>query len=108
MKIVLAIVALGLLAADPTHGERRESAFRGKRIAETECGGCHGIGQFDGSSIAQAPPFRVIAGRISRGDLIEMLQGPVFLKHEIMPDFEPTREQAADLTEYMLSIAGQP
>lgn len=108
MKILLAIVALFLLAADLPHGERRESAFRGKRIAESECGTCHGIGRFDGSSIARAPPFRVIAGRISRGDLIEMLRGPVFLTHEIMPDFEPTTGQAADLAEYMLSIAERP
>ncbi len=108
MKFALVIASLFLLAADPTHGERRESAFRGKRIAETHCAQCHGIGQFDESSLPQAPPFRAIGAKISRDVLNGMLRGPVFLDHDVMPDFEPTTEQAADLAEYMLSIAEKP
>lgn len=108
MKILLAVVSLFLLAADPTHGEKRESAFRGKRIAETSCAECHAIAQFDASALSNAPPFREIAVRTTTGELTEMLQGPVFLRHEAMPDFEPSVDQAADLAQYMSSIAERP
>jgi hypothetical protein len=49
--------------------------------------------------------LRDIAGSNSATALREKLRGAVFLEHAVMPDFEPSPEQADDLWNYMLSIA---
>jgi cytochrome c len=82
-----------------------ESVFRGRRIAEVNCAVCHAIAQYDESEMRDAPPLREISDRMSPDMLRKMLQGPVFKKHAIMPDFEPDPMQASDLANYMLDIA---
>ncbi len=101
------LIAIGLcLLAIPALAEGdRESAFRGKRLAEANCATCHAIAQFDESTLASAPPLRVVGARTSRARLREMLGGRVFLDHAVMPDFEPDSEQADDLANYIASIA---
>jgi hypothetical protein len=100
--MLLAPLAWGAAAAAEEPPER---AFRGKRLAEANCGVCHSIAQFDSSTVPGVPPFREIAARTSAPALLEMLRGPVFLDHPEVPDFEPTEEQARDLQLYFLSIS---
>ena len=85
--------------------DHRESAFRGKRIAEANCAICHALAQVDESTVPAAPPLRDLGASFSLVDLRQMLRGGVFLKHAIMPDFEPTPAQADDLATYIHSIA---
>ena len=77
----------------------------GKKLFAANCATCHAIAQFDESTLATAPPFRIIGARTSRARLREMLGGRVFLDHAVMPDFEPDSEQADDLANYIASIA---
>jgi mono/diheme cytochrome c family protein len=99
------LLALALPPSAHADDDERESAFRGKRLAEANCAGCHAIAQFDDSPLRLAPPFRNMAERFSPSALRALLGGPVFLEHAVMPDFEPSAEQAEDLATYILSIA---
>lgn len=103
-RLGLAIV-LALSATPARSDDHRESAFRGKRIAEANCAVCHAIGGHDASTLAGAPPFRDIGARIEPGQLREILRGAVFLEHAAMPDFQPSDDQAVDLATYIHSIA---
>lgn len=99
MAMVLAMPPSASANDDP------ESAFRGRRIAEANCAGCHALAQFDESTLQTAPPLRDIGRTIPANDLRRLLQGPVFLQHAVMPDFEPDPRQAADLAAYITDIA---
>lgn len=96
----LAIVAM----AWPAGSADRESVFRGKRDAEVNCGPCHAVGKADESENEVAPPLRELWMRPIFATLQEELAGTLFARHAIMPDFEPTPEQASDLMDYLESI----
>lgn len=100
-SIALLLASMAGAAAD----DHRESAFRGKRLAEANCATCHAVAQVDASPLAQAPPLREIGGRIPFELLLELLRGQVFVEHAVMPDFEPDTRQAEDLATYLASIA---
>lgn len=85
-------------AADP------ESAFRGKRLAEVNCADCHAIAQVDESLDPAAPPFRAMARRRDLATLRAEMTGDLFLRHAVMPDFEPDARQADDIVTYIESI----
>lgn len=108
MRIPLAILAMAVSVTAACADDERESAFRGKRIAEANCATCHAIAQFDGSPLPSAPPLREIGARFAFAELRVLLRGPVFLDHAEMPDFEPSQVQADDLATYMIDIAPKP
>ncbi|QDZ01352.1 cytochrome c [Nitratireductor mangrovi] len=89
---------LPALAAD------RESAFRGRRLAEANCAPCHALAQFDGSENAEAPPFRHLGRRRPLATLRDEMLADLFLRHAVMPDFEPDRRQVDDIVTYIESI----
>ncbi len=101
-------LACGLLlflpAIGPASAFDAESAFRGRRIAEANCAECHAIAQVDESANPAAPPFRIMAQRRDLATLRADMLGDLFLRHAVMPDFEPDPGQAADIVTYMESI----
>lgn len=104
--VTMLVVALAAqTAAAASEDDRRESAFRGKRIAEANCATCHAIAQLDASPLPAAPPLREIGRTIPAERLRELLRGAVFADHAVMPDFEPDEEQADDIANYIRSIA---
>lgn len=105
MRIVLSILALVASQSCGLADDERESAFRGRRIAEANCGACHALARTDRSTLSAAPPLREVGANVPYGKLREMLRGPVFLKHVVMPDFDPDGQQADDLAAYIRSIA---
>ena len=104
ISIVMATTLLVQLAPD----DHREAAFRGKRIAEANCGSCHALAQIDESTLSDAPPFRDLAETYRLEELRAMLRDDVFLRHAVMPDFEPTEAQAGDLAIYIHSLSATP
>lgn len=82
----------------------RESAFRGRRIAEANCAECHAIARYDPSEDPAAPPFRTLSKRPSFSTLRRSMSGPIFLRHAVMPDFEPTPGQVNDLVDFIEDI----
>ncbi len=103
LRVSISILTV-LVAALPAGAADRESVFRGKRSAEINCGPCHAVGKADTSPNEAAPPLRELWERPVFATLREELGGPVFARHAVMPDFEPSREQAADLMNYVESI----
>jgi len=101
-KILL--TALAAAVAAPAIAADSESRFRGRRIAEANCAICHAIAQFDESENSHAPPFRSLALRRSLAPLRRELGGEMFLRHAVMPDFEPTPEQVEDIFDFIESI----
>jgi mono/diheme cytochrome c family protein len=103
--IATAAAVAVLIFAFAAQADDAESAFRGKRLAEANCAGCHALAQHDKSTLAIAPPLREIGSRFAPKELRDMLHGKVFLEHAAMPDFEPDDGQAADLANSILSIS---
>jgi cytochrome c len=97
--LLLSLVLVGPAAAvDP------ESAFRGKRLAEANCADCHAIAQVDESLEPAAPAFRAMGLRRNLATLRTEMTGDLFLRHAVMPDFEPDARQADDIVTYIESI----
>lgn len=90
--------------AQPAAASDPESAFRGKRLAEVNCADCHAIAQVDESLDPTAPPFRGLAERRDLATLRTEMTGDLFLRHAVMPDFEPDAGQANDIVTYIESI----
>jgi mono/diheme cytochrome c family protein len=95
---------LTLAIAEPAAASDPESAFRGKRLAEANCADCHAIAQVDESLEPAAPPFRALARRRELSTLRSEMTGALFLRHAVMPDFEPDARQADDIATYIESI----
>jgi mono/diheme cytochrome c family protein len=98
------LVPLTLLFVQPAAAIDPESAFRGKRLAEANCADCHAIAQVDESLDPSAPPFRSMGRRRDLAALRIEMTGDLFLRHAVMPDFEPDAKQADDIVTYMESI----
>lgn len=98
------LLMLTLALAQPAAAIDPESAFRGKRLAEANCADCHAIAQVDESLDPAAPPFRAMAKRRDLATLRTEMTGDLFLRHAVMPDFEPDAKQADDIVTYMESI----
>lgn len=107
MRLLLSMLVMAAALSAAMADDQRESAFRGKRMAEANCATCHAIAQVDMSTLRSAPPLREIGGMIAFTRLRNVLTGQVFLEHAIMPDFEPTEAQADDLATYIHSIASR-
>ncbi len=107
MRIAISILALAGSLSCSLADDERESAFRGRRIAEANCGICHSLGRTDQSARRGAPPLREVGARVPYEELREMVGGPVFLEHAVMPDFRPDHQQADDLATYIRSIVKQ-
>jgi cytochrome c len=104
MKMLAIGCGLLLLAVAPASAFDAESAFRGKRIAEANCADCHAIAQVDASADPAAPPFREMAERRDLASLRADMLGDLFLRHAVMPDFQPDARQADDIVTYIESI----
>ena len=98
------LLPLTFIVAQPAAAFDHESAFRGKRLAEANCADCHAIAQVDESLDPAAPPFRTMAKRRDLATLRTEMTGDLFLRHAVMPDFEPDAKQAGDIVTYMESI----
>lgn len=101
-KILLTVLAAAVSA--PAIAADSESRFRGRRIAEANCAICHAIAQVDESENADAPPFRSLARLRPLAPLRREMAGELFLRHAVMPDFEPTPEQVDDIVDFIESI----
>lgn len=98
------ILWLAILYSAPAGAFDAESAFRGKRLAEANCADCHAVAQVDTGPSEAAPPFRDLGKRRSLATLRDDLLHDLFLRHAVMPDFEPDARQVDDIVTYIESI----
>lgn len=80
------------LPADPAQGEQ---------IARRWCATCHVVAADQKRASADVPSFFDIGARKTNGDLTSFLTDP----HPKMPNLNLSREQIADLTAYIRSLA---
>lgn len=78
------------------------NAAAGLRFAETWCSGCHPVALRAARTGGIAPDFGTIADRpeTSRQTLKAFLES----NHQLMPNFQLTREETDDVIAYILSL----
>ncbi len=78
------------------------SAANGKTLAERWCATCHIVGPEQKQATTQAPPFSEVAKRphIDAPMVAFYLMAP----HPRMPDMNLTRNEAADLAAYIVTL----
>jgi len=97
----IAVAAVLFAAEAATRGD----PANGSRLAEQWCAACHVVSPQQQHATADAPPFSVIGQRpdFSAEGLAFFLMEP----HPKMPSMSLTRQEAADLAAYIVSVSGQ-
>ena len=94
---ILSLVSIPVMAADVSAGGR---------VAQTWCKNCHDVSP--GAKIMHdtgAPPFGVVAN--SKGKTSAALANFLYTSHNLMPDYSLTRQEAADVSAYIMSLKDQ-
>ncbi|HUO55007.1 MAG TPA: c-type cytochrome [Rhodoblastus sp.] len=97
---LFAIFALFAVFAAPAFAAPPDAAHGGE-IAKRWCAACHLVAANQKEASADVPSFFDIAARKTKGDLTAFLTDP----HPKMPDMSLTRQEIADLTAYIESLA---
>ena len=94
------VMAFALICASSSaHGADAES---GRRLAQSQCTGCHIVAPGARQEVAQAPPFEAIARKFGANSdlLIAAIRGP----HPKM-NFAPTPRDTDDLAAFIGTLA---
>ena len=94
---VLSLASIPAMAAD---------VGAGSRVAQTWCKNCHDVSP--GAKIMHdtgAPPFAVVAN--SKGKTSAALTNFLYTSHNRMPDYSLTRQEASDVSAYIMSLKDQ-
>ncbi len=87
--------------------QAEETAYgKGLRLAETNCTRCHAIGVSGASPFAPAPPFREVAKNYTQEELIDGFMEGLAVRHQAMPDWEMTMDQAEAIAAYIMALGG--
>jgi mono/diheme cytochrome c family protein len=99
IRCLLAVSAFAFLPAGPAASA--SDPDQGERIAQRWCATCHVVAENQKQASADAPSFFDIAKRKTNGDLMSFLIDP----HPKMPDMSLSRQEIADITAYIRSLA---
>ena len=99
-RLIAALLSLIVLAA-PASAWAADAA-NGKTLAERWCATCHVVGPEQKHATTQAPPFSEVAKRphIDAPMVAFYLMAP----HPKMPDMNLSRNEAADLAAYIVTL----
>lgn len=95
--VAFSLISIPAMAADVSAGSR---------IAQTWCKNCHDVSP--DAKIRHdtgAPPFVVVAN--SKGKTSAALANFLYTSHKLMPDYSLTRQEAADVSAYIMSLKAQ-
>jgi cytochrome c len=79
-------------------------AQRGRVFVQTNCAGCHAVGQSGMSPLAAAPPLRELHKRYPVENLAEAFAEGIVTGHPSMPEFRLDTAQIDDLLAYLKSL----
>jgi mono/diheme cytochrome c family protein len=99
IRCLLAVSAFTFLSAGPAAAA--SDPDQGERIAQRWCAACHVVAENQKQASADVPSFFDIAKRKTNGDLTSFLTDP----HPKMPDMSLSRQEIADITAYIRSLA---
>jgi cytochrome c len=77
---------------------------RGRVFVQTNCAGCHAVGQTGMSPLAAAPPLRELHKRYPVENLAEAFAEGIVTGHPSMPEFRLDTAQIDDLLAYLKSL----
>jgi mono/diheme cytochrome c family protein len=100
MRLLATAPLVVLLLFSPARAAAPD-AGQGEKIARRWCAACHVVAADQKQASADVPSFFDIAKRKTSGDLKSFLMDP----HPKMPDMSLTREEIADITAYIRSLA---
>ncbi|MGJ3265541.1 MAG: c-type cytochrome [Salinarimonas sp.] len=109
MRLRLSALALAALpwlgASGPAAAQdvANQDVANGRAIAERWCAACHLVSPDQQTAMDGVPSFRAIAARGALGD--DALRAFLVDPHPVMPDMALTREEIADLSAYVDSLA---
>jgi len=103
-RSLLGLSAIALMWSTFAHARYVEPQ-PGKEILQKLCARCHSIGKTGASPNRQAPPFRSFSEtKLYDSDFMQRLQDGYSSIHPFMPTFRFSREDAAEVINYMKSI----
>jgi mono/diheme cytochrome c family protein len=106
MKHALAAMLAGALVLGSTLARAEEpTAEEGQGLAEANCATCHALGKEGASPLAAAPPFRDVAARYTTEELMDGFMDGLPVRHQDMPDWDMTEDQAIALSLYIMTLA---
>ena len=100
-------VLLALLLAGPALAEET-SWDRGKTLVVTNCSKCHATGLTGKSPLPAAPPFREVALNYTPEELVDGFMEGLAVRHEAMPEWQMSLDQAQAIAAYVLSLKPSP
>ena len=77
---------------------------RGRALAQSVCSRCHAVARSGSSPVPVAPRFRDLHQRYPVNSLEESLAEGIVVGHPLMPQFELSPGQIADLVAYLRSL----
>lgn len=78
---------------------------RGLKIVEEKCARCHAVGRSGASTLAKAPPFRILSHRYPLESLAEALAEGIVTGHNDMPEFKFQPHEIDAILTYIGSIS---
>jgi len=102
---IATVLVLGFVFAAPLARAEDPSAEEGRGLAEANCATCHALGAEGASPLAAAPPFRAVAKRYTQEELMDGFMEGLPVRHEAMPDWDMTEDQAIALSLFIMSLA---
>lgn len=97
--------------AAPAANPAASSIDRGRFFVLRACAGCHAVGEAGASPDSHAPPFPVVRGSVTAGQLTMMLRELSKNGHYEMPPIFMSEADIRDIAAYVATLrpsAGQP
>ena len=97
------VIALNLLVT-ATLCSAEPNVLAGKAFAQANCSHCHSIDKVTQSTLAIAPPFRILHERYPVESLEEALAEGIMTGHPSMPEFTLDPRQIGDLISFLKTL----
>jgi cytochrome c len=102
---IATVLVLGFVFAAPLARAEDPNAQEGRGLAEANCATCHSLEAEGASPFADAPPFRDVAKRYTESELMDGFMEGLPVRHEAMPDWNMTEDQAIALSLFIMTLA---
>jgi cytochrome c len=78
--------------------------LKGRQLVQTNCSSCHARDAASNGPYGAAPKFSDVADRYTEDELIDAFMEGLPVRHEAMPEWEMTLDQAEAIAAYIFSI----
>ena len=100
----MVVGALALCASEPAFAQQSPAEQRGLTFVRANCAQCHSIDKVSESSLAIAPPFRILHLKYPIENLRRPLSEGIIASHPTMPQFRLDADQVNDVIAYLKTL----